>query len=74
MRYIYLSIALLFLPGIVNAYSGEDPAADVANKRSYMLQYQKHYQTASSKEEKNSKYLKCIFVVCLQEIYMHSVH
>lgn len=58
MKTIYLSLVLLFLSGTVNAHSGEDPVREVAKKRSYVLQYQKEYQTASSKAEKISNIKK----------------
>jgi hypothetical protein len=60
MKTIYLSLVLLFLSGTVNAHSGEDPAKEVAKKRSYVLQYQKEYQAASSKVEKISNIKKQI--------------
>lgn len=58
MKTIYLSLVLLFLSGTVNGHSGEDSAKEVAKKRSYVLQYQKEYQTASSKAEKISNIKK----------------
>ena len=58
MKTIYFLIALLFLPTTVSAHSGDDPAREVAKKRSYVLQYQKDYQTAPSREEKISNIKK----------------
>ena len=52
MKYICLTMALLFLSATVSAHKGEDPAAEVVKKRSYVLQYQKEYQSATSKEER----------------------
>ncbi|UVW35744.1 hypothetical protein NYF23_03805 [SAR92 clade bacterium H455] len=58
MKTIYLSMALLFLSTTVSAHSGADPVREVAKKRSYVLQYQKDYQTATSREEKISNIKK----------------
>tara|TARA_R110001592_G_scaffold363291_1_gene683325 strand:- start:202 stop:588 length:387 start_codon:yes stop_codon:yes gene_type:complete len=58
MKTIYLSIALLFLSGTVSAHNGEDPARKIAKKRSYVLQYQKEYQSASNRVEKISNIKK----------------
>ncbi|WP_339672756.1 hypothetical protein [Dasania marina] len=58
MKVIYLSLVLLFISAMVNAHGGKDPAAEVAKKRSYVLQYQKEYQSISSQEEKISNIKK----------------
>ena len=43
---------MLFMSMTVHAHNGEDPARDLEKKRSYILQYQKDFQVASSKTEK----------------------
>lgn len=52
MKSIYLSVAILFFSATAAAHNGEDPAREITKKRSYVLQYQKEYQAASSREEK----------------------
>ena len=52
MKSIYLSVAILFISATAAAHNGEDPAREIIKKRSYVLQYQKEYQAASSREEK----------------------
>ncbi len=58
MKSIYFLIVLLFLSATASAHNGEDPAREIAKKRSYVLQYQKDYQTAPSREEKISNIKK----------------
>ena len=52
MKTILPALAILLLSATVDAHSGKDPAVEVAKKRSYVLQYQKEYEAAISKEEK----------------------
>jgi hypothetical protein len=52
MKSIYLAIAIFCLSAMASAHNGEDPAAEVVKKRSYVLKYQKEYQTATSQEER----------------------
>jgi len=52
MKYIYLAIAIFCLSATASAHNGEDPAAEVVKKRSYVLKYQKEYQHTTSKEER----------------------
>lgn len=52
MKSIYLAIAISCLSAMANAHNGEDPAAEVVKKRSYVLKYQKEYQAATSQEER----------------------
>lgn len=58
MKYFFPTLTLLFLSVTASAHNGEDPAAEVAKKRSYILQYQKDYKIAESKEEKISNIRK----------------
>jgi len=52
MKTIFPAIAVLFLSMTASAHNGEDPAAEVVKKRSYVLQYQKEYPAATSQEER----------------------
>ena len=52
MKYLVTTMCMLFISMTVHAHNGEDPARDLQKKRSYILQYQKEFQVASSKTEK----------------------
>ncbi|NIB39741.1 hypothetical protein HBA55_09110 [Pseudomaricurvus alkylphenolicus] len=52
MKYLVTTMCMLFISMTVYAHNGEDPARDLEKKRSYILQYQKDFQVASSKTEK----------------------
>jgi len=52
MKTIFPALAILLLSATVDAHNGEDPAAEVVKKRSYVLKYQKEYLAATSKDEK----------------------
>ena len=56
MKTIFPAIAVLFLSMTASAHNGEDPAAEVVKKRSYVLQYQKEYPAATSQEERIRKH------------------
>ncbi len=52
MKYLVTTICMLIISTAGHAHNGEDPARDLEKKRSYVLQYQKDFQVASSKSEK----------------------
>jgi len=52
MKNVVLTTILLIVSTATNAHSGENPALQLEKKRSYILQYQKEYQTTATQEEK----------------------